>query len=60
MANRLVNWLLGHAPWYHPEAIEAREARTERVRRQSIAARLESEPLKAELDGAVAAFRRRR
>jgi hypothetical protein len=58
LADRLVNWLLSRAPWYQPDEIEAREARTERVHQRSIAVRVRAEKVRAEMDGAVAVFRR--
>jgi hypothetical protein len=60
LADVLLNALLKMAPWYRPRDIAAREQWTERVHQDSIAARLNSEKLRSELDGALTAFQRRR
>lgn len=47
LADGLVNALLRLAPWYRPEAIEAREARTEAVKQNSRQTRLRIEAVLA-------------
>lgn len=47
LADWLVNALLRLAPWYRPEAIEAREARTEAVKQNSRQTRLRIEAVLA-------------
>lgn len=43
LADRVVAFLLRLAPWYHPEEVEARDVRSERIHRMAIAARVEYE-----------------
>jgi hypothetical protein len=56
LADRLMSLLLRLAPWYRPRDIEAREGRTELVRRHSISARVRAEVILSEY--AVAEARR--
>ena len=55
IADHVVNALLRLAPWYRPEAIEAREARTEAVKHYSRQTRLRAE---AVLDKRFDSYRR--
>ena len=43
LAERMMRRLLALVPWYRPDEIAAREERTERAHRKSIAARMDAE-----------------
>jgi hypothetical protein len=61
-ADRLVEFLLSRAAWYRPAQIDAREARTERVRQRSIRGRIAAEKaeerMQSELNHAERIIRR--
>ena len=58
LAERMMRKLLALVPWYRPDEIAAREARSERAHRESIARRMDAEDAIAGRSSRLGSYRR--